>query len=173
MQRSRVARTPGDTSQFFGQKDALGVCTIVGTRWTRCKLTTGIQGTRWQKKIHGTCFETHPRVAPLLGFLQQLLEQLLRHTLAPVSRGRAQRCDFGVLRVECFEGTTPRSDARIPHGPHGDVRLTQALKVSRLDTFWRRNPLHVPQMFLYERRDLRSSHIVSAYVHCVFLVSRC
>ena len=50
---------------------------------------------------------SHPGVAPLLGFLQQMLEQLCRHALAPVSRGRAHRFDFGVLRVEFFEGTTP------------------------------------------------------------------
>src|SRR5262249_3784373 len=40
LQRSRVSRTPGDTSQFFGQKDAIGVCNIICTRWTRCKPTT-------------------------------------------------------------------------------------------------------------------------------------
>src|SRR5262245_54895511 len=104
----RVARTPGAPSQFFAHKDAIGICTIVGKRWTRCKPKTGIQGTRRQKKLHGARFETHPSVAPLLGFLQQMLEELFRHALAPVRRGCAHRLNFGVLRVEGFEGTTPR-----------------------------------------------------------------
>ena len=74
LQRSRISRTPGDTSRFFGQKDAIGVCNIICKRWTMFKPKTSIQGTRRQKKIHGTGFETHPRVAPLLGFIQQMLE---------------------------------------------------------------------------------------------------
>ena len=102
----RVARTPGAPSQFFGHKDTIGIFTIVSKRWTRCKPKTGIQGTRRQKKIHGTCFETHPGVATLLGFIKQMLEQLFRHALAPVRRGRAHRFDFCVLRVEFFDGTT-------------------------------------------------------------------
>ena len=52
-----------------------------------------------QKKSLGR-FETHPSVAPLLGFLQQMLEQPFRHALAPVGRGGAHRCDVGVLRIE-------------------------------------------------------------------------
>jgi len=60
------------------------------------------------KKLHGARFETHPRIATLLGFLQEMLEQLFRHALAPVRRGRAHRLDFSVLRVEFFEGPTPR-----------------------------------------------------------------
>ena len=60
-----TARTPVDTSQFFGHKDAIGVCNIVYKRWTIFKPKTGIQGTRI-KKIHGTRFETHPGVATLL-----------------------------------------------------------------------------------------------------------
>ena len=52
-------------------------------------------------------FLSAPRVAPLLGFLQQMLERPFRHALAPVRRGRAHRRDFSVLRVEGFESTTP------------------------------------------------------------------
>jgi hypothetical protein len=59
------------------------------------------------EKIPGARFETHPGVAPLLGFLQQMLEQPFRHALAPVGRGGAHRCDFGVLRIEGFECPTP------------------------------------------------------------------
>src|SRR5712691_9208751 len=42
-----------------------------------------------------------------------------------------------------------------------------------MDTVWRRHPMHVPQMFLEERPDLRSAHIVEAYVHRWLLCSRC
>jgi hypothetical protein len=103
----RVARTPGAPSQFFGHKDTIGIFAIGSKRWTRYKPKTGIQGPCRPKKLHGARFETHPGVAPLLGFLQQMLEQPFRHALAPVGRGGAHRFDFGVLRIEGFECPTP------------------------------------------------------------------
>jgi hypothetical protein len=39
-----------DPSQCFRHKDAIGICTRVGKRWTRCKPNTGIQGTCRPKK---------------------------------------------------------------------------------------------------------------------------
>ena len=102
-----VAGPPVDTSQFFGHKDAIGVCNIVskGGQFLNPKLA---YNARAGIKIHGTRFETHPGVATLLGFIKQMLEQLFRHALAPVRRGRAHRFYFCVLRVEFFDGTTTR-----------------------------------------------------------------
>jgi hypothetical protein len=67
----------------------------------------------------------------LLCLVKNILEQLFRHSLTPLRRGRAYGFDFDVLRVECFEGTTPCQGTGIPYDPKG-TDLSQSTTGRRL-----------------------------------------